>query len=472
MEILALEASTSSAKAMLYHTADNSFEIASQTYEKNFEGGTLQDAETVYASMIATGRKLLAGRNHVDVISLGGVWHSVMLCGKDMKPASPVYPWSYGGAGELCSRLRKDDSYSLSYYQKTGCMVNAIYPFFKLLLMKEQGIDLAQYYIMGQGSYNNYRMTHKRILTDCMASGSGLLNIHEKRLDEDVLKELGVSLGQFGELQHYDNVNPLCKEAADALGVKEGTPVISANPDGGLNQAGEGALRKGVMTFSVGTSGALRFSVDKPTLPATPSTWCYLTLTNWLSGAATNGCGICIDWFYNQLNRGTLSFKELEEGSSINEDSPVFLPFIFGERCPGWKDDRKGGFSGLAPKHGVSDMYLSVQEGVLMNLYQCYRILTGLNGKPEHIRLSGGILNSRGWMQMCADIFNHKMEISCSEHGSLWGGAVVGMEALGILADVRDYAPSMRGVVEPDERKADFYQKRFQRYEELYNTGY
>ena len=469
MEILVLEASTSSAKAMLYHTADNSFEVTSQPYGKSCGDGALQNANAVYDNMIAAGKKLLSGRN-ADIIALCGVWHSVMLCKQNMEPASPVYPWSYGGAKDLCTKLRKDKDYTHNYYQKTGCMVNAIYPFFKLLLMKEQGIDLSKYRILGQGSYNNYRMTHNKTVTDCMVSGSGLLNIHTREFDKDLLKELSVSLDQFGTLTHYNSINPLCKEAAEALGVKEGTPVISANSDGSLNQTGEGALRKGIMTISVGTSGAIRMSVDSPALPNKPSTWCYLALKTLLSGAATNGCGICIDWFYNQVNKKTLSYDELERHNCINEASPIFLPFIFGERCPGWKDERKGGFCDLVPDHGLSDMYLAVQEGILFNLYQCYRILAGLNGKPEHIRLSGGILHSKSWTQMCADIFDHKMEVGYSEHCSLLGGAVIAMEALGILDDVQNYIPKTQYTVAPDEKRTELYQKRFQRYEELYNT--
>ncbi len=468
MEILVLEASTSSVKAMLYHTADNSFELEVEVYDKNCETGTLQNAEAIYKSMIAAGRKLLSGRV-VDIIALSGVWHSVMLCEKDMRPASLVYPWSHGGAKELCAKLRKDSIYSHEYYQKTGCMVNAIYPFFKLLLMKQQGIDISKYYILGQGSYNNYRMTHKRIVTDCMASGSGLLNIHTKEFDDCLLKELGVSAEQFGKLSPYNSVNPLCSEAAEELGLKEGIPVISTNSDGSLNQAGEGALRQGIMTFSVGTSGAIRFSAEKPALPDKPSTWCYLSFNNWLSGAATNGCGICIDWFYNQFNKRMFSYEELESGRSINDTSPFFLPFIFGERCPGWEDERKGGFWDISSEHDLSDMYLSVQEGVLFNLYQCYRILIDLNGKPAHIRLSGGILHSEKWMQMCADIFDHKMEVAYSQHSSLMGGVVLAMKTLGLIDNVQNYNPNIRCVVEPNKAKTCLYQKRFKRYEELYN---
>ena len=72
-----------------------------------------------------------------------------------MTPVTPVYLWSYTGAAQICKALRQDQDYVRRFYQKTGCMVNAVYPFFKLLLLKEKGYDLTQHYILGQGSYNN-----------------------------------------------------------------------------------------------------------------------------------------------------------------------------------------------------------------------------------------------------------------------------------------------------------------------------
>jgi gluconokinase len=38
-------------------------------------------------------------------------------------------------------------------------MVNAIYPVFKLMLLKEQGYDLKDYLILGQGTYNYFCLT-------------------------------------------------------------------------------------------------------------------------------------------------------------------------------------------------------------------------------------------------------------------------------------------------------------------------
>lgn len=164
-------------------------------------------------------------------------------------------------------------------------------------MFKEMGFDLSGYMAAGQNVYNTYRMTGKKLVTECVASGTGLMNIYNKKYEPELLRELGISESSLPEIIPYDRIYPLAKEPASVLGLKEGTPVIPSNSDGGLNQIGVGALKKGVMTFSVGTSGAIRLTTEAPIIPEEPSTWCYLSPKSWLSGAATSGACNCIDWF-------------------------------------------------------------------------------------------------------------------------------------------------------------------------------
>jgi gluconokinase len=324
---------------------------------------------------------------------------------------------------------------------------------------------------MGQGSYNNYRMTGQRVNTVCMASGSGLLNTWSGQFDPELLQELGLREEQLSRLVPYDQTFPLTEQAAQALGVAPGIPVIPTNSDGGLNQVGAGAVADGVMTFSVGTSGAMRLTTAQPIIPDKPSTWCYRSPKSWLSGAATNGCCNCVDWLKEQVGLSNLSYSELEKDGSEEENTPVFLPFVFGERCPGWNDEREGGFLRLLPQHKLPDLYLAVQEGVLFNLYHCYQILTQVNGQPKHIRFSGGILHSERWTQMCADIFQQELEVNENEHCSLLGGAVIAMELLGVIDDMCAYEPQVSRVVRPNPAKAELYRKKFQRYLACYETN-
>lgn len=463
MNILVLEASTTSAKAMLYNTSNGTFEVETKRYEYDYDDVTVHNAENMYQLMLAVGRTLTKNKK-INIISLGGTWHSLLLCDKNMVPITPVYLWSYTGANEVCKELRKDEKYVKDFYKKTGCMVNAIYPFFKLLFLEKQGYKLEDFYIMGQGSYNNYRMTGERVITPCLASGTGLLNTHTIKFDKELLSELGIQEEQLSRLVNYKETFPLKEEAANLLGVEPGIPVIPTNSDGGLNQIGSGAIEEGVMTFSAGTSGAIRLTTNKPRIPDEPSTWCYMSPKNWLSGAATNGCCNCIDWFKQRMFSENISYWDIEKNIKDKVTSPVFLPFIFGERSPGWNDERLGGFLRVKPYHIVNDLYRGIQEGVLFNLYHCYKILTEVNGPPKKIKLSGGILNSKEWTQMCADIFQTELAIDRNKHSSLLGGAVLSMEIIGIIKDVKDFDFGQKKIIKPKPEMAEIYTKKFNDY--------
>lgn len=466
MNILVLESSTTSAKAMLYDTDRGTYEVKAKAYTLDSDDVTIHNAQKVFLETAEVGKTLCAGKK-VDIISLSGTWHSMMLCDKEMKPQTPIYLWSYTGAADLCKELRKDNEYVQWFYQKTGCMVNAIYPAFKLKLLKQKGCQLKNYLIAGQGTYNTYRLTGERVITDCVASGTGLLNIHTKKFDTELLKEIGIEENQLGRIVTYKDTFPLQKEGAALLGLKEGIPVIPTSSDGGLNQVGAGALENGVMTFSVGTSGAIRLTTQKPIIPKTPSTWCYLSPKSWLSGAATSGCCNCIDWFKQRMFPEGMSYEEIEKGFQ-GKDTPVFLPFLFGERCPGWQDERSGGFFDVKPYHKANDFYHGILEGILFNLYQCYEVLSSINGVPKKIKLSGGILHSKYWTQMCADIFGVAMNVDEIEHSSLLGGAVLGLELLGILKDGKDFTSEDTKVVNPNPAMAAVYAKKYQRYQYWY----
>ena len=119
-------------------------------------------------------------------------------------------------------------------------------------------------------------------------------------------------------------------------------------------------------------------------------------------------------------------------------------------------------------QHTLADKYLAIQEGVLFHLYQCYEILTQLNGDPRRIRLSGGILHSAGWTQMCADIFGKEMETDMSEHASMMGAVAVAEEITGMIRSLEEYRTETKEIIRPDMEKREKYMQRYSRYLECY----
>jgi gluconokinase len=407
----------------------------------------------------------------IDMIAIGSIWHSILACDKNFRPITRTYSWLYTGASSIAQELRNDSDFTNKFYQTTGCMVNATYPAFKLIDLQRQGLKLSDCIFMGQGTYNFYRLTNEFLLSESMASGSGFLDIHTKKFSKDVLDFLGIGKNQFGSLCDYREVRPLSKEGARILGLKSGIPVITAQPDGGLNQVGAGALGDDVMTLSVGTSAALRISTTRPVIPDKPSTWCYLSPAGWLSGAATSGACNCVDWAKNKFFVPGTTYKDLELTGIDIANLPVYLPFLYGERCPGWNDARKAAFYDLTSNHSNIDLYYSVLEGVLFNIYQCYEILTNINNAPCQIKLSGGILNSKIWTQMCCDIFDREMECSHQNQMSLIGGAVLALELGGVIDSIRNYRTEPGTMIRPDPEKAKEYKRRYKIYKDFYDKS-
>ena len=154
---LVLESSTTSAKAMIYDPETGRVEVRTAPFVFTNGDAAMQDAESVFEQTAALGRQVCEGRR-VDVISLSGTWHSVMLLDRGLSPVTPVYQWPYTGAEALCAELRRDVALTNWFYRRTGCMVSAIYPAFKLMRLAKQGYDLPGIMRRGRG-LQLYRLT-------------------------------------------------------------------------------------------------------------------------------------------------------------------------------------------------------------------------------------------------------------------------------------------------------------------------
>ncbi|MCI8510520.1 MAG: FGGY-family carbohydrate kinase [Lachnospiraceae bacterium] len=443
MLVLGLEASTTSAKAMLYDSETGVLALETESYRKGpapagHEEGML-DAETAYRKLMAVGARAAKGRP-VDCIAVSATWQSLLVCDAKGTPILPIMLWSCRRAEEISRQIGRNKEQADRIYRRTGAVVNASYPLFKLLYLKKEGYDLAGLRFCGGGSYLTKRMTGEELVTESMASGSGLFNGEKRGWDTEILSALGIHETQFFPLGSYRDTKPLAKEAAELLGVKQGIPVVPAEPDGGLDQIGAKAMEEGVMTFSMGTSGSLRLRTDGPRKSKTPGTWCYLAPTGeWLSGIGTSGCTNCVDWVKEKFFPPGTSYREIEKSCRLFDSAPIFLPFVFGERGPAWANVRKGGFVNILGEHGPEAFYYAVLEGVLFNLYQCYELLCEVNETPHTVKLSGGVLHSPVWSAMCADLFGRELEVVSQKHSSVLGAVALGLVTSGRIRSVREF---------------------------------
>ncbi|NMB25271.1 MAG: hypothetical protein GX986_07050 [Firmicutes bacterium] len=477
--VASLEVSTVTAKCILFSLQEGVIAEASKRYGPEVADGPSQDPHGVLACALDVLREVVLVANQknltIEAVGLVGIWHSLLLLDDERRALGKIRTWVDLAGADHAMALRQDQGLVHSVYQKTGCMLHAMYPAWKWHYLKQSAPQVTgeTTYLSSQTEFVFESLTGQAAVSRTLASGTGFLNIHALDWDQDLLEMMGLSSDQFSQLVEAFHTAPMKSEMAQLVGLPSGIPVTVGSADGAMNQLAVGGLGTEVMSMSVGTSGALRVAHLEPRIPDEPSSWCYYLLEGRrLAGAAINNGTNCVDWFLirhgNRLNSDTYDRYSNAVGDVDGLGAPMFMPFLYGERCPGWAEHRTGGFVDLKASHGEYDLYYSVLEGILFNMRQCYDILVDVGGIPKEVLVSGGIVNSSPWMQMAADILQREVMVTGSTNDSTVGGALVALEAVGGHEQVRGYRPPIARRFEPRADGIAIHDSRYARYLELY----
>lgn len=476
MAILALEASTSSAKAMLFDEHKGIIGIETEEYAEDIATPGAIDPEGAIKTVLACASKLIQHHRKIQIEAIGlcSVWHSLLLLDEDCKPVGPVWTWEGKKPGDIWDDFKPDALQSYRFYKTTGCPLSTTYDLWKWMQLK-QTEDLTNVkYLSNLPGYLFYRLTGKRLTSSITASGSGMMALTTLTWDDEILHFAGLKPEMLPEIVPPEKTLELNAEAAKLLKLPSGIPVTTANADGALNHIAAGGLGKKVMTLSVGTSGAVRYALEHPLIPPKPTTFCYYGGEGmYILGASIAGAGNCVKWLTRRIFGGKYDFDTLEQlASRVKQDAPYFLPFLFGERAPGWSDGRRGGFFNLTGMHGAGEMYYAVLEGILFNLYQNYKNLKQFDlVQPATISMSGGITNSSFWMQLAADILGVPLTEDTGEHASLLGAAYMAQYATGKRGTLKDITPTEGKVYLPGPGSHTILMERYDQWLKRYEEG-
>lgn len=478
MLILVLEASTASAKAMLYDASAGVIGVLPKNYTAEAGDTVTYDADKLMQETFQVGRELLEqkGVTHVDMVATCSIWsHSLLMLDESMRPLGRLSTWADTAAWPTTEKYRMDHELYVSLYQRTGCPIHATYTLWKYIHEKESGFADQTHFISSMPEYLFYKLTTEFAVSRSTASAGGFLNLHSLEWDEEALRLAGVTADRLPTLVGSEYTAPLSPQAAQMLGLTAGIPVLITGADGCMNHVAAGGFGENVMTLSIGTSAAMRIATDKPILADFPATWCYVGVEGmWVAGSATAGAGNCVDWIGKKIlgGRNGVSLKELDGGAAktlAQGDAPLFLPFLVGERCPGWDDKKSAMFCEMRLNHDIYDLYYAVLEGVLFNLRQSYEITIPIIGRPpKFISISGGIEESPLWLSMAASVFGLPVYTNGLMHASLLGTAYMGLKALGVIDSVKTIKPQIGASNLPDSGKRDFFAKRFAKYSRYY----
>ena len=196
-----------------------------------------------------------------------------------------------------CWRAKADQELVRRCYQKTGCMVHAMYPAYKYYHWRTDPETAGKArFVASQVEYLYHVLTGERAVSRCTASERVCL-ISTPRLGRGAAAVCRPQQGAVGRARGGVPRGSLKASIAQAVGLKPGTPVTVGAADGAMNQLAIGGADHGIMSFSVGTSGAMRMVVDAPGFPNSHPHGATICTEQRLVGAATNGATNCVDWF-------------------------------------------------------------------------------------------------------------------------------------------------------------------------------
>src|SRR6476619_3448301 len=240
MRVLALDVGSSSTRACAYDERGREVgEPARMGYEARHghDGSAELDADELVAACEAV---LAEAGGDQDATGISCFWHSLLLLDGDNRPLTPVLLWqdrrSAAQAEELRARL---DPAAL--HARTGCFLHPSFWPAKLAWLRERGtLDEARR-VVSFADYLFLKLTGELRTTLSSASGSGLLDLHARAWDGELLDALGLD---------ESLLPPISDDPAGTT--------VPALGDGACSNLGAGCTTVERAALMIGTSGAYR----------------------------------------------------------------------------------------------------------------------------------------------------------------------------------------------------------------------
>jgi xylulokinase len=239
---------------------------------------------------------------------------------------------------------------------------------------------------------------------------------------------------------------------------------------------GTGAVRTGVVSVSLGTSGVVFAATDSPVIEPDGRlhAFCHSVPGKWhLMGVMLSAAG-SLHW-HRDTFAPNMDFDSLLEPAAqipAGSDGLFFLPYLTGERTPHPDPLARGAFIGLTVRHSLSHLTRSVLEGVSFGLRDSFELMksAGLENISQ-VRVTGGGARSPLWRQILADVLQAEVVTVNTTEGAAYGAALLAATGAGAFRSVEsacDASVKVTGSTSPNPAQVDIYQKFYELYRGLY----
>jgi len=474
---LGIDVGTSSVKAVLVDVSGTLVAQASAGLEvsRPEPGFSEQNPQDWWQGTVNAVRSLPpAARAAVRAAGLSGQMHGATLLDARDRPLRPAILWNDGRASQECLELERREPRSRAI---TGNIMMPGFTAPKLLWVARHEPELFRQTscVLLPKDYLRLKLTGTKVSDMSDAAGTGWLDVRRRDWSDAMLAATGLSRAHMPAL--VEGTSPsgaITAAAADELDLPQ-VVVAGGGGDNAASAVGLGVISPGQAFLSLGTSGVLFVVTDRflPNPERAAHAFCHCLPGRWHQMSVMLSAASVLDWVTKLTGQTDLArLVESARARGLQRQSPLFLPYLTGERTPHNDPHSRGVFFGISPDTTAADLTGAVLEGVALAFADGLDVLLESGSSAADISVTGGGARLPYWGNLLAAALDRPLTY---RHGGEIGAALgaarlARLAAGGGTVEEVCVAPPVETVIQPDPALAALLAIRRRTFVRLYQS--
>jgi xylulokinase len=412
-------------------------------------------------------------RRQVRGIGLSGQMHGAVLLDARDVVLRPAILWNDGRSAAECTELERREP---RLREITGNLPMAGFTAPKLIWVQryEPEVFRATRTVLLPKDYLRLRLTGAKVSDPSDASGTLWLDVARRAWSDELLAACDLQRWHMPSLVEGDEPSATLRaDVAQLLGMLPSVVVAGGAGDNAASAIGTGVINAGRAFLSLGTSGVLFVATNafRPSPDTAAHAFCHALPSRWHQMAVTLTASSALGWASRLLGFANVcAALEAAKDRGLHKSTPLFLPYLRGERTPHNDPFARGVFFGMTSLTERADLLVAVLEGVALAFADGLDTLNAAGGEVGNITAMGGGVRHRLWL----DYLSAALKRPLVQRTGCDAGAALGAARLGRLAVTREYpalvctAPPVTAEVIPQAEMAAMIGHRRLRFTELY----
>lgn len=476
--LLGIDIGTTGVRAAVFDASGMKLSEAGEAHRVDAPraGWAESDAETWWGAVCRATRKIGTRAGDVACVGVVGQAPTAVLVDARGRALRPAVLWLDNRAVDEVAEIAR----ALGCAPEVGAGGNRIHPYFlgpKLLWLKKHDAAALEgaTCVLQSHSFVVQKLTDAATIDPSTAAlCAPLFDLASRRWSEQACEKLGIPATLLAPVKRAEEiVGQVTRAAAEATGLREGTPVVCGGGDFAASTLASGVVEEGEACLMLGTAGNLlmptRAAELDPRLINSHHVGCdrYLALGGTLCGGAQ-------EWF-RRACAGGASHETLDaEAERVERGSKglLFLPYLQGERTPLWDVGARGVYFGLGLEHDRGAMWRALLEGIALSFFHCREVLRARGVTLSSVVATNGAGKSRLFREILCDALGVPLAYAPSGGGTVAGAALLAGLGAKLVSSPRDARAWLGETIahEPDAAARATYDALFSRRLALYDA--